>query len=239
MIFGDNCIGCGECVAYCPVDALVEDNEGVKYLYERCVECQLCVRADICPVDNLKSEMSPWPRSIRHYFSDPFAIHPSTSLGGRGTEEVKTNDVTRLLETGFVGVAVEAGRPGLGCSFADVEIVTKALSKYRVQYPGNTPITALIENPLTGELKEDILKERILSVIIECIVPAGEAVKVINDLYEVTGGVEGTVFSVGVFFDAETKKMLPDLEMWGIPLEGILPNGKVNLGLGRKPEERC
>lgn len=234
MIFGDSCTSCGECVAYCPVNALVEEESGVKYLFEKCVECQVCVRAKVCPEDNLKTEMSAPPRNLRHLFSDPYGKHPSTSHLGRGTEEVKTNDVTNLVEPGYVGIAVEAGRPGIGAKFADVEVITKALSKFEVKYPSKTPITSLIEDFSTGQLKKEILNEVVMSVIVEFVVPVDTFVDVIRKIYEVSLNVESTVYSVGFFLNKETVKLLPDVNTWGIPIKGISPNGKTNLGLGRR-----
>ena len=52
------------------------------------------------------------PRSIRAAFSDPTVVHAGTGVGGRGTEEIKTNGVTGRLQEGEVGIVVEIGRPG-------------------------------------------------------------------------------------------------------------------------------
>lgn len=51
----ENCVGCGACVAGCPVNCinLQTDNEGFLYPYinnEICVNCQLCIK--VCPMQN-------------------------------------------------------------------------------------------------------------------------------------------------------------------------------------------
>ena len=46
--FPDRCIGCGNCVAVCPEDAILGDKEtGISYLVERCRHCGECV--ETCP----------------------------------------------------------------------------------------------------------------------------------------------------------------------------------------------
>jgi Na+-translocating ferredoxin:NAD+ oxidoreductase subunit B len=41
------CIGCGQCLAVCPMDALHADGEGVAFDAARCIGCGLCV--SVCP----------------------------------------------------------------------------------------------------------------------------------------------------------------------------------------------
>ena len=60
-------------------------------------------------------EVRQWPRSVRKVFGDPTEKHESTGVRGRGTEEVKTNDVTGRVKRGEVGFALEFGRPSIGC----------------------------------------------------------------------------------------------------------------------------
>jgi hypothetical protein len=38
-----------------------------------------------------------WPRTIRTTFSDATTTHPGTGVMGRGTDEMKTNDVEELI----------------------------------------------------------------------------------------------------------------------------------------------
>ncbi len=48
MKITEECIACGTCVDYCPVNAIVEDGEFYR-ITEDCTECRACV--DTCPVD--------------------------------------------------------------------------------------------------------------------------------------------------------------------------------------------
>jgi len=52
--------------------------------------------------------------------SIPMVTHESTAVHGRGTEEVKTNDVSHRIKKGEVGLVVEFGRPGNPVSFNHV-----------------------------------------------------------------------------------------------------------------------
>ena len=49
---------------------------------------------DVCPTAAFAPEDLVWPRIVRRAFSDPRVPHESTGVEGRGTEEVKTNDVS-------------------------------------------------------------------------------------------------------------------------------------------------
>lgn len=61
-------------------------------------------------------------------WSDPLAVFPKTMMPGRGTQEMKTNDVTNRFREGEVGIGVELGRPGVGATFADAEKVSIRLA---------------------------------------------------------------------------------------------------------------
>jgi len=53
--------------------------------------------------------------------------HKKTDIAGRGTAEMKTNDITGRVKRGG-GVAVELGRPGVGTRFTDVEKVSREIA---------------------------------------------------------------------------------------------------------------
>ena len=48
---------------------------------------------DVCPTAAFEPDELTWPRVVRRAFSDPRVPHESTGVEGRGTEEVKTNDI--------------------------------------------------------------------------------------------------------------------------------------------------
>ena len=62
-----------------------------------------------------------WPRVVRRAFSDPRVPHESTGVQGRGTEEVKTNDISGRVKRGEVGFTIEFGRPGVGVRFHEIQ----------------------------------------------------------------------------------------------------------------------
>ena len=145
----EKCIGCELCHPYCTVGAIatkVLDGESVSEIdQDQCVECGTCYkRSQICPVDAIYRPELKWPRIIRESFSNSNASHTSTKTQGRGTEEMKTNDVTGRYDFGVCGVALEFGRPGISASFRDIEKVAKALANVGVIFEVNNPLTALM-----------------------------------------------------------------------------------------------
>lgn len=228
----DLCVGCGSCVPYCPVGALSRRDGVVQLDPGRCVECHVCVRAAVCPTGALQQDELSWPRVIRSMFSDPFGKHPSTQHMGRGTEEVKTNDVTNLVTYGNVGIAVEPGRPGVSTSMRDVEKITMALAKAGVKFAPRTPVTSLMTDQKTGKLRDDILEERVLSAIVECVAPKDTLPQIARALREVSKEVD-TVFSVAVFLPGGPAGDFPTPAYFGSLGLDATGWGKTNLGLGR------
>jgi NAD-dependent dihydropyrimidine dehydrogenase PreA subunit len=101
-IDSEKCIACLECVDFCPMDCIAEKDAAVSIDQDECVDCGVCLHAGVCPTDALymPEEAKQYPRAIRAQFSDPGVWHPSTNQGGRGTEEMKTNDVTGRFRRG-------------------------------------------------------------------------------------------------------------------------------------------
>ena len=229
------CVGCGSCAPYCPMDAITVD-DFAQIDHEECVECGCCMRADVCPVDALIEEAHMWPRSVRASFSNPLIEHKETRIPGRGTEEMKTNDVTGRYGSGIVGIAAELGRPSIGARFRDVEKVAKAMRLGGLHFAEDNPVTHLMTDPLKGEMNPDVYNEKVLSAIVEGTVELEKLSAVINKLTEVSSEID-TVFSLDVIGFVEpdgsvpVEKALKDL---GIP---YYINGKNNLGLGRPLEK--
>jgi hypothetical protein len=158
--------------------------------------------------------------------------HGHTGLLGRGTEEVKTNEVTHRYVRGQVGVAVEMGRPGLGTSLRDIERLTRAMASHGVEFERNTPVTGLMSDPSRGILKEDVLGERVLSAIIEFKLPEEKLDVILPALRQVAATLD-TVFSLGVISVLASDGPDPVVERIKRLGFAARPNGKVNLGLGR------
>src|SRR3989304_4532761 len=106
---------------------------------------------------------APWRNGSRL----PLVPQESTGIHGRGTEEVKTNDVTFRVGEGEAGFTIEFGRPTVSTRFSDISRMTEALAKTGVEFEKNNPVTHLMPNPSTGKIREDILQERVLSAIVE------------------------------------------------------------------------
>ena len=130
----EKCTGCEACQPYCPVGAIktIEwEGKGVSEIdQDECVECGAChVRSGVCPTDAIYLPPLEGPRSLREQFSNPNVRHPSTAGQGRGTEEMKTNDVRGIFMKGICGIAAEMGRPGVSTSWVDVEKVAMTCAK--------------------------------------------------------------------------------------------------------------
>ncbi|MBZ5593815.1 MAG: 4Fe-4S binding protein [Acidobacteriia bacterium] len=193
---------------------------------------------DVCPTAAFDPEDLQWPRVVRRAFSDPRVPHESTGVQGRGTEEVKTNDVTGRVRKGEVGFTIEFGRPGVGVWFHEIQKMTWALAKTGVAFEKKNPITSLMTDVATGTLREDILGEKILSAIVEIKVPAERTEEIIRLVRDVERQVD-TVIALGVGArcdeNGDENVVAPILERLGYRLE----RAKTNAGLGRitNPEE--
>ena len=186
---------------------------------------------DICPTDAIVPQELAWPRIVRRAFSDPQVPHESTGIHGRGTAEVKTNDVTGRVNEGEAGFVVEFGRPGVGARFRDIERVTAALSELGVEFEKNNPVTSLMRDASRGLIREDILDEKILSAIVEIKTRLEQVPSVLHRIRDL-GRVVDTVISVGVSTrcDAAGNDSLREI----LEREGYATyRGKTNLGLGR------
>lgn len=234
VINPDLCIGCGECTVFCPVGAIIEDQENaISYIdLEKCVECGSCLRQDVCPVEAIYQQELTWPRSIRSIMSDPLTITEESGIAGRGTEEMKTNDVTGRFKHGYVGVGVEMGRPVLGADFKDIEKVTQAVALFGVDFEPKNPLTSLMSDKKSGKFPHELLNEKVLSTIIEFTIPIKQLKDILKVLEDVSKKID-TVFSLCLasrLKDDEiipTKEILDELAIW------YAPNGKTNVGLGR------
>ncbi len=81
---------------------------------------------DVCPTAAFEPDELAWPRVVRRAFSDPRVPHESTGVDGRGTEEVKTNDVSGRVGRGRGRLHDRARPPGVGVRFRDSGDVPRA-----------------------------------------------------------------------------------------------------------------
>jgi ferredoxin len=256
----NRCVVCKKCIPHCPVRAIKIDEKRVIIDQDACVECGTCQRSNICDVD-AHVPMNVWeaidsnslhgrvlaktfamtfrfipflydlrePRYIRAVLSDP-----TTSFFkcyGRGTEEVKTNDITGRYDWGEIGFCIEVGRPGAGTTMMDVERFTTAIADLGVRFELKNPITWLMKNE-KGFIKERYLKERVLSAIIEFSVTDDNVAKVFRLIRDLDDKCN-TVFTVGVISPMTPEGNIPVLEKVEENGFAVSPHSKINLGLAK------
>lgn len=224
------CVDCQLCMAYCPVGAIKSLDKDVYVDQDLCVECAVCLKSGVCPQKAFYQPPMEWPRILRSQFSDPLVSHPVTGIMGRGTAEMKTNDVTGRFREGEVGFAIEMGRPGISTSLIDVEKVAMALVG-KVDFEALNPITVLLDKE-TGRFKDPRVRGvRALSAIIECKTTEDRGLEVLNILKEVSEEID-TVFSLCVINRCGGHRIPFKARM---EKAGYTPriNGKTNVGLGR------
>ncbi|MFH1574085.1 MAG: 4Fe-4S binding protein [Acidobacteriota bacterium] len=227
---------------------------------EQCVECFACFRGmsmenlnptlvrtirrvlgifrlrfdpepDVCPTSAVVPQELSWPRIVRRAFSDPLVPHESTGIHGRGTEEVKTNDVTNRVGPGEAGFTVEFGRPTVGTRFIEIQQMTSALAREGIVFEERNPVTSLMSDRARGLIREDILQERILSAIVEFKTALSQAPSILRKIREVAAQLD-TVVMAGVSARCDTAgdNLLEEV----LHREGFeFVRGKTNLGLGR------
>jgi ferredoxin len=186
---------------------------------------------DVCPTDAIAEQELTWPRIVRRAFSDPVVPHESTGVHGRGTEEVKTNDVTHRVGIGDAGFTVEFGRPTIGVRFWQIQEMTRALAQMSITFEKRNPVTSLMADTSTGDIRQDILKEKILSAIVEFKTSLENVPAILRKIKEVAKQLD-TVVAVGVSArcDEQGENELEEILRKG----GFEFNrGKTNLGLGR------
>ncbi len=256
------CIGCANCVPVCPMGAIyIGDDRLSEINAEACVECSACYKGmsvenlpqqptrflrgvlslfklrfqpdpDICPTGAITPDELTWPRSVRRDFSDPQVPHKSTGVGGRGTQEVKTNDITGRVKEGEAGFTVEFGRPGVGSRFSDADKLCRRLAAMGVEFQPENPVTALMSDPKAGVLRQDILYEKVLSYILEFKTDLARMPDVLRAIEEEVKHLD-TVVSLGLAVRCDSQgndSVRSRLEAMGYDAW----RGKINMGLGRR-----
>ena len=187
---------------------------------------------DVCPTAAFEPDELTWPRVVRRAFSDPRVPHESTGVEGRGTEEVKTNDISGRVKPGEAGFTIEFGRPGVGVWMREIQLMCWALADAGVTFEKRNPITSLMSDVATGTLREDILNEKLMSAIVEIKVPVERVEEIVRLVWDVEKRID-TVVALGVGTrcdeNGEDNIVAPILEKLGYSLH----RAKTNVGLGR------
>ena len=234
-INNETCNGCRICQTYCTVDAIEYGDRKCFIDPDLCTECYVCLRMKVCPEDAIYAEeLVGFYKQFQHVISDPVENHGVTGVTGRGTEEVKTNDVSGRVKKGWIGLSIDMGRPGLGVYLRDAEKVAMAMAGagFKLAPQEESPLAALMPDDSTGKLEEGCLDYRLLSVIIEGRCKEEKARDVFKALLTVEKEID-TVFSVGLISRVDENGECPALEF--LDELGIeRPHrGKVNPGLGK------
>ena len=230
----EKCIGCFECINYCPMGAIAEGDDVAEIDQDACVVCGVCYKADVCPADAiyLPDASTIYPRSLRAAFSDPSVQFPEVMQGGRGTEEMKTNDVTGKFKRGHYGMTLEFGRPGIGTRLGEIEKITRVLCPAGIRLEEANPVYFLLADKHTGQMKPEVLGEKVLSAILEFAIEEKDLEKTVGMLTEALKQVD-TVVSWGVAARFAEDGSLPcRTKLTGLGL-AVRPNAKINMGLGR------
>ncbi len=171
----EKCIACDRCLPYCPVEAIVHEEDTVSIVEDECYECGVCLRSGSCPTNAFFFPETKWPRTVRAQFGGILPDYGNTAQGkgreytnikdkvtipafdydwykgtghqggGRGTAEMKTNDKTGRYTFPMAGMALEFGRPGVGFRFYDMEKASMALAKAGVEFEPENPYSVLID----------------------------------------------------------------------------------------------
>lgn len=236
VINNEKCIGCGQCIPYCGVNAISLQNKKAYIDLDLCVECGNCKFSQICPKDAIVQQTMVMPRLIRSIFSNAREKSPNTGVPGRGTEEMKTNDITNRYPFGAVGFGIEMGRPSTGTSFRDVETIAKVVCAHGGQLETENPSAIVFEEGNTGVVKKEFINERAMSFIIEAMVAPEELPALLKDLKEAQKQVD-TIFSVDVITRVVDGEIPTDALLAQAGVERR-PNCKTCVGLGRARKEQ-
>lgn len=212
------------------------NNKKVVIDYEACVECGVCRRLGICPEGAIKQvDEIPYLRIIRAAFSDPTHRHATTEVLGRGTEEMKTNDVKNEFSPDLIGFSIELGRPGVGAYLKDLDKVTRKIVSIGGTFTDYNPVLALMADRKTGELKSEVLQEKVLSAIAEFTVPSQNELAVLGEMIRFLNSEIDTVATISVISRHQDdgsnlfyEQLINHGHQFGY---SPYPNGKVNIGM--------
>ena len=129
-------------------------------------------------------------------------------------------------------MACELGRPGVGARFHDVEKVAGALAALGIGFEENNPVTKLMMDRKKGLINPEVRNEKVLSAIVEFMIPAERLPEVLEVLDRVSQEI-GTVFSGDIIARIGEDGSVPYLKEIQRRGRFLSINGKSNLGLGR------
>lgn len=238
LIDDEACIGCEICVPYCAVGAIGMSGDVATIDRDACVECGVCKRVERCPTEAFVKDDLEWPRTVRQVFSDPTAEHEETRIAGRGTEEIKTNDVTGRIGGEEVGINLEFGRPGVSTALQEVEIVASAIAD-DVKFEPQNPLTSLMVDSDSGRLNDEVRDERVMSAILEFTATVDEVPGILEAIDDAAAELD-TVLSVNGSYRIGDEDAIEETPLHDVIDETSFEmsiNGKTNVGMGNQTVE--
>jgi hypothetical protein len=223
------------------VSAIVLKDDIAEVDLDECVECSVCLNSGVCPTGAIYMPELEWPRILRAEFSNPSIPHSAAEkfgyqfpggAGGRGTTEMKTNDVSGKFRRGFVGVAIEVGRPGVGTTFRDIQTIAMGLCEIGIELEPVNPLTAFIADKKVGRFREEILGEKILSAIFEFVIKNDQLKEILEKVKAISTKID-TVFSLDLFTRVNEDGSIPVVPIAKDAGFDCSPATKTNIGLGR------
>ena len=229
MYIDESCIGCGDCVVFCPQGAiaLVEDKAHINR--SACLECGVCLDTNVCPQEAVceSSDELSW---IKKLFGRLIDSVPGTSTVGRaGGFDVKTNDVTGRIPEGMAVVRIELMRPVGGISLFACETIKDELESAGYSLKPTKRYEVLKHS--IHELTNDPLKHQVLTTSFETVLAPNQVNSFIRKAEEHCKA-HGFWFSANL---ACTATSLEDIQN-ALLKAGLIPQSraKVNLGLGKR-----
>jgi len=198
-----------------------------------CYECSTCLRAAHCP--SMPSLNLPTSLIIRGRCAGISAIPapPTRPPASRAAERRNPRPTTSP------SLWSQADR----CRHRDWTAYARDVpSRHPEDHPGDrragvhkiephNPIHSMIANEATGDLKPEMLGERVLSAIIEIQVERNQLRGILRTLKEVAKEVD-SVFCIDAFTVVEPGLKIPEEVLESIQAEGFTwrPNAKINMG---------
>ena len=137
-------------------------------------------------------------------------------------------------------MAIEFGRPTLGMDLTNIQKVTRAMAKAGfTEIEPENPFNDMIQNHATGDLKPELMGEKVLSAIMEFKVKPDQLGLALRTVKAAAKEVD-SVFVVDVYTRLEPGLTIPKQLIETIEAEGYTrrPNAKINMGLGRANERK-
>ncbi|MBN2570139.1 MAG: 4Fe-4S binding protein [Deltaproteobacteria bacterium] len=166
MKINNKCTGCGDCIIYCPQNAISINVNKAAINRDVCVECGVCLDINICEFFAIEEEYDEIAR-IKRLFGRLVEYMPGEkdqdNAGRRGGHyEVKTNDVTDTLPDDEVIVRLELNRPFGGLKISELENFREYLNK-----KWDVRISKRHQELLCNNLTPQILGTNILTAMLE------------------------------------------------------------------------